>query len=336
MIAAARRWMKAGAARLLNSALPPTGHAPVVIGYHRVVEDFDDAAETSIPSMLVSAARLEEHLDWIGRRYRFVTLDELGAMVEAGERTGRPVAAVTFDDGYRDFYEVALPLLRRKGIPAAVFAISGHVETTKVQACDRIYLLLKRRLTRGLDHQDPYEGMRLCINSMSLTELEEHIASLEAEDSIPDELYRPFYSLNWDQLAAAHREGVIVGSHTKSHAVMTLESRPRLLAEARESRNELERFLNSEIRHFAYPNGSFDAAAVDAVAAAGYRFAYTTCTHRYPEHPLLTIPRTLLWQNSSLDAHRAFSGAVLNCQIQGAFGFAAACAPHGQQLERWA
>lgn len=334
MIAAARRWMKAGAARLLSGALPRTRHVPVVIGYHRVVENFEQAAETSIPSMLVSLARLEEHLDWLARRYRFVNLDELGAMVEAGVRFDRPAAAVTFDDGYRDFCDLALPLLRRKGIPAAVFAITGHVGTSKVQPCDRLYLLFKRRVVRGLSREDPYESMRRCINSMAQVELEEHIGSLEAEDPIPAEMYRPFHSVTWEQLAAAHRQGAIVGSHTQSHAVMTLESRPRLRAEAHESRSQIAQRLNSEVRHFAYPNGSFDSIAVDAVAGAGYRFAYTTCAHRYPEHPLLTIPRTLLWENSSLDAHRAFSGAVLNCQIQGAFGFAAACTPHGQQLER--
>ena len=101
-----------------------------MIGYHRVVEDFASSAETSIPSMLVSRQMLERHLDWIGRRFRFVSLDELGARLDASDSRDDPIAAITFDDGYRDFYDHALPLLKQKGIPAAVFVVTDLVGTT--------------------------------------------------------------------------------------------------------------------------------------------------------------------------------------------------------------
>src|SRR5580692_8769676 len=72
-------------------------NAPVVVGYHRVVEDFASSCQTAIPSLLVTLRMLEDQLDWLGRRYRFVGLDELGARLESGETGGDPVAAVTFD-----------------------------------------------------------------------------------------------------------------------------------------------------------------------------------------------------------------------------------------------
>ena len=79
------------------------------------------------------------------------------------------------------------------------------------------------------------------------------------------------------------------------------------------------RLGGAPIRHFAYPSGIFDAVSVRAVAAAGYRFAYATASRRSPEHPLLTIPRTVLWEKSCVGAHSVFSGEVLNCQIHHAF-----------------
>ena len=60
------------------------------------------------------------------------------------------------------------------------------------------------------------------------------------------------------------------------------------------------------------------SVSVRAVAAAGYRFAYATTPRRNSEHPLLTIPRTVLWEKSSVGA-QLFSGAVLDCQIHHAF-----------------
>jgi hypothetical protein len=64
---------------------------------------------------------------------------------------------------------------------------------------------------------------------------------------------------------------------------------------------------------------------VSAVANAGYRYAYTGCLHRSKEHPLLTIPRTILWENSSVDAGRFFSPSSLDCQIHHAFDLVSGC-----------
>ena len=59
--------------------------------------------------MLTSRRMLEAQLDWIGRRFRFVSLDELGAQLGGRARPAAPLAAVTFDDGYRDVYEHGVP-----------------------------------------------------------------------------------------------------------------------------------------------------------------------------------------------------------------------------------
>jgi hypothetical protein len=83
-LAQALSW--SGADALIGS-LADTGASAVVIGYHRVVEDFSSAARFSIPAMLISSRMLEEQLDWIGRRYRFVSLDELGRELDPDGRS---------------------------------------------------------------------------------------------------------------------------------------------------------------------------------------------------------------------------------------------------------
>src|SRR5262249_52493715 len=102
----ARTLVKAGLARalfwtgtdaLLGALLDPPW-TPVVLGYHRVVPDFRVEARQTIAAMLIAPRMLEQQLDWIGRRYRFVSLDELGQRLERdGDAAGRLVA-VTFDD----------------------------------------------------------------------------------------------------------------------------------------------------------------------------------------------------------------------------------------------
>src|SRR5215831_3505924 len=91
---------------------------PTVVGYHRVVANFSYAMASAIPSMLISRQMFEQHLDLLCKQYRLISLDELEEESDPGKVFDRPAAAITFDDGYRDVYYHAYPILKRKGIPA--------------------------------------------------------------------------------------------------------------------------------------------------------------------------------------------------------------------------
>ena len=357
-----RSWAKTGAAGVLSwtgmdkvvGLLAGSMDAPVVIGYHRVVENFAASAATSIPSMLVSRQMLERHLDWLGRRFRFVSLDELGARLDGSDGSHDAIAAITFDDSYRDFYDHAFPLLRQKGIPAAVFVVTGLVNTTGVQIHDKLYLLLMRRFAdrnwkpgdlggvlQGLGislpnviANTPYQATRALLEALPQESIRTVMAALESETPIPENTFQPFYSLTWEMLDRIQRAGMTIGSHTRTHVLMNNESGDRVVDEVTGSREEIERRLGATVRHFAYPSGQFNTASVNAVANAGYRFGYTVCQHRDAVHPQLTVPRTLLWENSSLDFRGAFSGPILSCQIHRAFDVLRGCRErHGVSQE---
>jgi len=326
-------------------ALTGSMRVPVVIGYHRVVEDFAASAATSIPSMLVSQQMLERHLDWLGRRFRFVSLDELGARLGGSDGSHDAIMAITFDDGYRDFYDHAFPLLMQKGIPAAVFVVTGLVNTTGVQTHDKLYLLLVRRfaarawrpgelarmlqgfgvLLPNITAKTPFQATRALLEALPEESIRRVVAALEAEAPIPEDTFKPFQSLTWEMLDRLQRAGMTIGSHTRTHVLMTNESGRRLVDEVTGSREEIERRMGTGVRHFAYPSGQFNTDSVNAVANAGYRFGYTVCRHRDAERPQLTVPRTLLWENSCRDFRGAFSGLILSCQIHRAFDVVSGC-----------
>jgi peptidoglycan/xylan/chitin deacetylase (PgdA/CDA1 family) len=92
------------------------------------------------------------------------------------------------------------------------------------------------------------------------------------------------------------------------------ESPARAADEIAESKQILEARLGVHIDHFAYPGGQFTPPVVNAVARAGYRYAYTACEHADPAYPSLTIERLLLWEHSSIDASGRFSPSILSCQ----------------------
>ena len=337
-----------GADTLLGRTLTATRYPPLVICYHRVVEDFAASARNSIPAMLISRRMLEQHLDWIGRRYHFVTLDELGAMLTNGPELSRPVATITFDDGYRDVYDHGVPLLERKGIPGAVFVVSGLVGTRNLQVFDRLFALLshtrkgprgERALARALatldrtalpaalsrQGRDVAAASSFLLETLCRTELERFLGVLEEEIRVePGDLYG-LSPLTWEMVRKMLRRGMTIGSHTESHALLTSESPATVLQELRGSRERLCQELDIPIVHFAYPDGRFDDGVVDLVSQAGYRFAYTTCRHRSAHHPCLTIPRQVLWERACLNVLGRFSPAVMSCHAREVFGIVSGC-----------
>lgn len=329
----------AAAARLPLAATRPLVQ-PYVVGYHRVVEDFDAEARRTIPALLVTRATLERQLDWIARHFRVASLDEIGAALEEGRPFDKPVAALTFDDGFQDNFELARPLLLRKGLPAAFFVVTDMVGRPAWQIFDRLYRLLVRAVPGWDDARRTIEVLERTGVSRSAADVIHAaagpdaatgrilattrqddvlalIASLEREAGPLDAQAPPLMS--WDAVRVLRRDGFIIGSHTRTHAWLPAEASARVADELRASREALKRELGGSVSHFAYPAGEFTGAVVDDVADAGYRFAYTICAHRLPRHPQLTIPRELLWEHSATAAFGGFSPSQMACHVRGMF-----------------
>jgi peptidoglycan/xylan/chitin deacetylase (PgdA/CDA1 family) len=337
-----------GADRML-AALAGRSREPLVLGYHRVVADFPAEAACCFPSMLVSRGMLERHLDWIAMRFHVVRLDELRTRAECG-RERRPLAAITFDDGYRDVYEHAFPLLMRKGLPATVFVTTSHVGTPAVHPHDKLYLLLARAALRWRSFSDELlrvlrslglplapttltaaarsagAALRTLLTMLPQRDVHRVIEALEAQQGLSGPTPIGFRSMTWDMLRDLSRCGIAIGSHTKTHTLLTNEDRARAADEISDSARALGDGLQQPPTAFSYPDGRFDAAVVGMVARAGYRVAVTTCRHRDATHPWLTVPRLMLWERSSIDTRGRFSPAVLSGQVSGLFDRAGACA----------
>lgn len=342
----------AGADRLIGRLSKRGGRRPLVLCYHRVVEDVREHP-LSAPAMLVSVGTLEAQLDWVGRRYDFVGLDEICRSLEAGDggrgRSGRPMAAVTFDDGYSDVYHHAFPLLRRMGIPATVFVVTGIVDSGGLHAHDEVYVLLDRLRARegggrvvrrlqalGVDarrfrprRSGPShrlaELVEHLLRSLPRRELRRLLAALRREVSVPAALARELRPMSWPMLVALHGAGVTIGSHTRSHPILPNETPETIRAELAGSKRALEERLGGEVVHLAYPDGQFCPTTVEAARDAGYRYAFTCCSHAFAGQPLLTIPRRAFWERSSVGLSGRFSPAIAACQVEGVLELARPC-----------
>jgi peptidoglycan/xylan/chitin deacetylase (PgdA/CDA1 family) len=258
-----------------------------VLCYHRV-------GTGGIPLFSELPAKIfEEQMQFLRRRYRVISLDELCEEMERPTRNGDAVA-VTFDDGYRDLFTYALPVLRNYQIPATIFLPAISIETGEVPWYDRIFLMVrvfpKDDLEITLDRPRIFRLASRTARLQAATEIiqylrtlpdwrrREHCQDLEKQVILPSEVLRD-RMLTWDQIRAMCRAGISFGSHTMTHPVVSQLTEAQLESELAESKRLLEQRIASPIRHFAFPFGQpadCGKAALPVLARLGYRSAATT------------------------------------------------------------
>ncbi len=260
-----------------------------VVTFHRVLPE-GARREYPLPQLAVTPDELAWFLAWFRARYTCGPLGEVHRRWAAGERPARPFLAITFDDGQRDNFEHARPALAAAGVTASFFAPVEAVDADEPLWHDRLGFAaagLQARDPAGaralFGELGPLEGPAAAQLGATLQRAKrlppaarlDLVARLEARLGAPA---RPAWDglMSWDQLRALVREGHEVGSHSLSHAVLTLVDDAQLARELAGSRARLEAELQAPCESFCYPNGDCDDRVAAAARAAGYRRAVVT------------------------------------------------------------
>lgn len=266
-----------------------------ILAYHRVVADIEKAEREAIYGIVISGETFRRHCELLKECYEIVSL-ETAAQILNGEIEGRekPLAVITFDDGYLDFYTVAFPVLRDLNLPATNFLPTDYIGGDKFLAHDRIFWLIKIAEEKRISIRPALESSKI-KNAAEIARMtdaeklcdalvhlpndlrEKVIAELESllgKDAV--EYPRECELLNWEQIGEMQNAGIDFGFHTANHTVLPLESDAVFEKEIVDGKRELEKHLNRKITTFAYPNGAYDERVKRAVAAAGFEIAVTT------------------------------------------------------------
>lgn len=249
----------------------------------------------------VSVAQFQSQLGLLRNEFEPVSLEHLLDRLEFGSISGDEIA-VTFDDGVRNNFRVAWPLLREQKVPATFFVCPGLVDSGAW-----IWRRELRARLELLNHAERKAIARVagCAGHgieelMNWTKQLPHPARLEFQDSVAarTQQFEPsmaqideFAPMTWPQLLELDPRLITIGNHTSTHPILTNLSSDAAYAEIAESRAVLERRLNRRITLFCYPNGMHDDAAM-AVVRQNYRAAVTTRqAFVTPNTDLFSLPR---------------------------------------------
>lgn len=243
-----------------------------VLTYHRI----DDAQG------------FRKQVEYLAKAYRVVSIPELLDASQKQKPLPSNALLITFDDAYQNFADCAWPILKEHGFPAALFvptAYPNHPE--RVFWWDQLEQGFAKTARRDVLHTPlgalPLAKREQRVHAFKL--LRKYVKTLPNEEVLPLVeriranlgVARPASQvLSWAALRRLADEGVTLGAHTRTHPRLTQVS----IAEAREeilgSLQDLQRETGVQDPTFAYPDGAYSAAVVEAVRYAGFGLAFST------------------------------------------------------------
>jgi peptidoglycan/xylan/chitin deacetylase (PgdA/CDA1 family) len=245
--------------------------------------------------------------------YDIVAMDDVKIRITRPVHS-RPFIAITLDDGYRDNLLEALPVFEKHSAPFTVYVAPGLIDgkvTLWWNVLEEIVSLSMALSYRNGGHSatlDCSSPRRKALAYQTLMELVTTKMPEEAQQDFVEELasavgfdsgsYCRNLLMNWQEILtiAAHPQCTI-GAHTVHHFNLKRLGSEQVREEMITGRDQLEKELNREVRHFAYPYGYTQAVGereVRLAAEAGFETAVTTrhgVIHNAHANHLTALPR---------------------------------------------
>lgn len=285
------------------------GASLTVLLYHRVLRQPDPM----LPSDL-DAATFDAQLSSLSRVFRVLSLEDALGRLRNGTLPARALS-ITFDDGYRDNIEVAVPILKQNGMTATFFIATGFLGSGRMMH-DTVIETLRRLPSQQIDLEWIGLGKRAIdevssrvtiaddfMRKIKYRSLHEGLIACErlaqgVHASLPIDLM-----MTSEHVVLLASAGMSVGAHTHDHAILSGLDAAEGYSQIIKSRNVLTDILGSAPNMFAYPNGKpnidYRSTHVEMVRRAGFLGAASvsigTAT-RTSDH--FQVPRFVPWDRN--------------------------------------
>lgn len=283
--------------------------------FHRVL----DKPDPMMPGEL-DAQRFDVMLKWIGEQFRVLPPLRACEQLAAGTLPSR-AAIISFDDGYRDNHDVAMPVLKRHGMQAVFFVASGYLgdgvqfndrlteafRGLQAQSLDVEWLGLGRLPTGALDDRlRALERVREAAKYLDPEARWRAVERVEANCGASARgLQRGRVMMTPEEVAALAANGMEIGGHTVTHPILQAVDDATAYAEIATGREALAAILGSAPLLFSYPNGKLEAdfglRHAEMARRAGFKFAFSTQrgVATLQTDPML-LPRFMPWHADAL------------------------------------
>lgn len=264
----------------------------------------------------------------LSKKYTVLSLEE-ACSKDCPTSPSKPIATISFDDGYHDNLEYAAPILLKYDCPASFYIVTDCI--------DHGHMVWTQEIKHYFSHT------KSATFSADLSYLPQHLRTdgwktrrqrlayaqqvrnflLKAPQGLRDSFLINMRSafpdvtpvnpmMTWDDVRQLHAAGFVIGSHTKSHPVLsTLINKADIEAELRLSAERIRDILGEFPVSIAYPFGAFNKKVTAAAHMTGYRHGVTSNQQWYfsDRDDPFAISRTSLSNESWLKMRSRMNGS---------------------------
>lgn len=285
-----------------------------ILAYHRIAE-FKETPAGACPNISATPGSFQRQMRHLALRYRVVSMPEVLDAVERNKPLPDRAVLITFDDAYTDFADNAWPILQQFRLPATVFvptAFPDHPEL--VFWWERLYHAFAQTTRRELSDSPlgplplakPDQRRRGLLALVEYVQTRPFDAAMKLVDHVCAQLVEHPHNtssvLSWYRLRQLAADGVTLGSHTRTHPIMTQISPQQVREEVRQSQADLKREIGFAPPIFCYPNGDHNDTVTRILRAEGVVLAFTVLSgeNHLDSADLLRLRRTSIWPRTSL------------------------------------
>jgi peptidoglycan/xylan/chitin deacetylase (PgdA/CDA1 family) len=271
-----------------------TSRLPVCIiwRYHSVTDIKKGDILYATPSITVSPNEFERQIRYLSKRYNIISLDELVNSIKCS-CVPKNSLVITFDDGYRDNYLYAYPILKKYGATATIYLTANCIDTNEMVWMHKVLYMLQNTRAKEMkingklyplkNRNDVLKACKIIGRTIkgikSLRERNEFLddlanrlqVSIEGVDNL---------MLKWKDVLTMKHDGFSFGAHTLTHPNLPSLSQEEMKGEIEGSKKIIEERLGETITLFSYPNGGaashYNEVVKQVVQECGYINATTS------------------------------------------------------------
>lgn len=277
-----------GLKQLLWKVLP---NGVYCFNYHRIGAPEDTTFDPNVFSC--TAAMFEQHLYFFLKHFEIISTNDL-AELYSNNSVDKRYAVITFDDGYQDNYQFAYPLLKQLNIPATLFVATDFIDQKCIPWWDEVAWIIKSSSPediakcgwlseRHLYSMTPAQQIKAVLQVIkkdkktSIQEKLAHLRLVSGKSFSIERLENKLFA-DWDMIREMGNNGIIIGSHTCSHRILSHLSEREQEQELSLSKAKIEHELSHSTNTLAYPVGGFDSFTSTTEKLAkkiGYKLAFS-------------------------------------------------------------
>lgn len=248
---------------------------PKILTFHRIINP-EDVSYPIEEGMYVRPDNFNRIINYLSNEFEIISVDELISRIAIRSKLNSKTVVLTFDDGWRDNYLNAFPILKSHNIPATIFLPTFYINKNDLFWTDK--LIIHHFLSVGTAHSKVLspstQKMILKYKNYNIDKINNFIKELEKKNGDIYPKSRSF--LNWDEIIEMSGHNISFGSHSHQHHNLTKLSNEEITSDIKTSLATLKKenipFLNT----FCYPGGYHNSSTQGILKQFGFNMAFIT------------------------------------------------------------